>query len=84
MKPCIGNQGHDAEIIHLPSKSITRVEIGWPIDGEQEKQDARDLNEKGGSEIHVVDHDEGKKLFSNRVLETLSDKASNDLRVPSS
>lgn len=78
VKPCIGNQGHDAEIIHLPSRDITRVEIGWPIDGFQEKQDARDLNEKGGSKTHVVDHDEGKKLFSKRVLETLSDKASID------
>ena len=78
VKPCIGNQGHDAEIIHLPSKAITRVEIGWPIDGEQEKQDARDLNEKGGSDIHIVDHDEGKKIVSARILETLSNKASND------
>ncbi len=78
VKPCIGNQGHDAEIIHLPSEAITRVETGWPIDGEQEKQDAHDLNEKGGSQTHVVDQDEGKKLFSKRVLKTLLSKASID------
>jgi hypothetical protein len=78
VKPCIGNQGYDAEIIHAASQAITRVEICWPIDGEQDKQDARDLNEKGSSEIHVLDHDEGKKLVSTRVLRTLSDKASSD------
>ena len=78
VKPCIGNQGHDAEIIHVLSNAITRVEIGWPIDGEQEKQDARSLNEKGGSDINIVDHDENKKLVSTRILETLSNKASND------
>ena len=78
VKPCIGNQGYDGEIIHQPSGIIIRVEIGWPIDGERKKQEARDLNEKGRSKSHVWDHDEGKTLVSTRVLETLKKKASND------
>lgn len=78
VKPCIGSQGYDAEIIHSTTHERTRVEIGWPIDGKREKQDARDLNANSITAFHVDDHDEGKALIRERMLTVLSDKAQKD------
>lgn len=78
VKPCIGNQGYDAEIVHTTTQVRTRVEVGWPIDGKREKQDSRDLNANGRTAFHVDDHDEGKALVRKRMQAALSDKAQKD------
>ena len=76
IRPIIGNQGYDGEI-KIDEEIIDKIELTWAIDGKESNEIAKDLNEKGHTEVSTL-LDNRKQINKERCLVNMRKKALKD------
>lgn len=82
--PVIGNQAYDAVIESNSGELLEVVELTWPIDGQKAHFKAKQLNEKGRTDVEVRDVNDNtvtNKIIEH-VIETANKKALKDYKTP--
>lgn len=77
IKANLNNDNYDGFILDIENIEIERIEITYPIDGEKESSDAKQLNEKGITDIEDFG-DEKREKNLNNVLRVANEKSLKD------
>lgn len=80
IKPVLGNQGFDAEILNNKKERIGRIEITRPHDGARAHRDGKLLAERGFSEVDVFSPGGNLARMFSYIYETSKDKSQKDYR----
>lgn len=67
--PVIGSQGYDARIEDTEGNLKESIELTWPIDGQKEFFQRKQLNEKGYTEVSVWNYND--KTKQNEIIEII-------------
>ena len=80
IKPVLGNQGFDAEILNIQHETIGRLEITRPHDGARAHRDGKLLAERGFSEADVFSPGGNLARMFSYIFDTSKAKSQKDYR----
>ena len=78
IKPVIGNQGYDAEILDSSSQLIERIEVTSPHDGDFESNDTKLAIERGFGKVRVYRPGEDVTNIARLILDAVKKKSKKD------
>jgi hypothetical protein len=78
IKPVIGSQGYDAEIIGKDGSVLERIEIAYPIDGVKRAEENQQVVSNGASELDVYEPGEDLEDLRKYIEGTCKKKSLKD------